>query len=518
MALFFDADGEEVDHGSDTSLDDLTTKTFLFWCNPSSSIGTSDMLLLKQSTDNTVVSTQWGDSSKLACYQKRGGADSDARETATGLLTQDTWQYIACTYDSIANPRWHIYRGTLSTLATEASYSFTSPLRSGSIDDAAGNLYIGSDAASAQTWRGSIATVMILDTVLSLAEIQRQQFSQQADANCVLYCHYGFNGTGTQVDYSGTGNSGTVTGATQTAHVPLAPPFGISIPWVPAPAAGDLSVNVSDDVEISESVTVTLPDPLAVSPSDDVETSDTVKLQLDSFVAASDDVTVADSVSVEVSAPQASASDDATITDAISVVVSAPQIDVSDDATIADTASVSIVSAADLAVNVSDDATIADAATADIQLNVVVSDDLTISDTVTLAMSDPQIAIADNVTIADTVTADVVIEVTASDNATIADSTTVTVSDPQIVSSDNVTIADSTGVSIIDAGAIAVNVSDDATVTDAITISVSAPAIGVSDSIDVSDSATVEVIAAALGVDISYDNLDAWVRGVRVTA
>ena len=62
--------------------------------------------------------------------------------------------------------------------------------------------------------------------MLSLAEITQHWMRSQNHANSKVLMHVGYNGTGTQADWSGHGNSGTVTGATVSAHVPLGPQFG----------------------------------------------------------------------------------------------------------------------------------------------------------------------------------------------------------------------------------------------------------------------------------------------------
>jgi hypothetical protein len=49
-------------------------------------------------------------------------------------------------------------------------------------------------------------------------------------AGCVGFWHLGANGVGTQPDWSGNANAGTVTGATVSDHVPLGPWFGYDLP------------------------------------------------------------------------------------------------------------------------------------------------------------------------------------------------------------------------------------------------------------------------------------------------
>ena len=57
---------------------------------------------------------------------------------------------------------------------------------------------------------------------LSLGELKTQQFAPHPVSETVLFVPLGFNGTGTQADWSGNGNNCKVTGATQSADVPIA--------------------------------------------------------------------------------------------------------------------------------------------------------------------------------------------------------------------------------------------------------------------------------------------------------
>ena len=74
---------------------------------------------------------------------------------------------------------------------------------------------------------GSIALFGLLNRVASQQEIVSLQFNPRVVSGTKVFMPLGWNGTGTQPDLSGNGNSGTVTGATVAAHVPLRPLFGV---------------------------------------------------------------------------------------------------------------------------------------------------------------------------------------------------------------------------------------------------------------------------------------------------
>lgn len=228
MALHFDATTELVNHGSTPSLDQtaISACSYLIWLKPNGSIGTKDRFFEKAPGNYIRVETQWGDSSIVAAYYQRSDG-SDGRESVTGTLTQDEWQCFMLAYDPTANPRWHIYRGTLATELAEVSYSWTEPLKTGTHDDSAGSLYVG-NAAGGDNFQGDIALFAYWKgVVLTLGEGIAQQYSLEPNVHTDpselrLFVNLGFNGVNAQPDWSGNGNVGTVTGATVSNHVPLA--------------------------------------------------------------------------------------------------------------------------------------------------------------------------------------------------------------------------------------------------------------------------------------------------------
>lgn len=143
--------------------------------------------------------------------------------TSGTILALNTWTYIALTFDDALATEADMYSGSLSVIATETAYS-TSTSGSGTpTDDASINLYVGNlPRSTTLPFLGVIARGGVLNRRLTLAEIQQLQFASLAEANIsgtVLL--YDLQGTGTQPDYSGNGNAGTVTSATAADHAPL---------------------------------------------------------------------------------------------------------------------------------------------------------------------------------------------------------------------------------------------------------------------------------------------------------
>ncbi len=233
MALDFTGDAtDRVEIAAADSIDDLTAFSHWQWIN------------LDASADNRRAWSKNGDagsqlvlnaSEAIGVEIQRATTDA-VIVTPTGQFSTGEWTCICFTYDETDGPR--VFTGNLTTALTEVSYT-TRTVGAGSTNaDNAGPLNIGNRASGdAKSPDGRIAIHRLFNTRKTLAQLQAQQFRPYPTSDLVLYQILGFNGVGTQPDYSGNGNSGTVTGATQADHVPLGPPFGFDAPVVFAAAA-----------------------------------------------------------------------------------------------------------------------------------------------------------------------------------------------------------------------------------------------------------------------------------------
>lgn len=221
--------------GSASGLDDLDPYTMLLWIYPTdltalaANIG---VLLFKDLPTQFFVR----DTGALVAWRNRATTRSDA-ETAGGYITTNVWQMIACVFNSAgaAGQIMRLYRGTLTALAAEASYASQVDGAGVLNSDAAAELELG-NASAYGNFNAAIrfATVGVVARALSLAEIRDWQFNPRPGAGARLFSHLGYNGTGTQPDWSGNGNAGTLTGGSVAAHVPLALPFGDVLSKAPA--------------------------------------------------------------------------------------------------------------------------------------------------------------------------------------------------------------------------------------------------------------------------------------------
>lgn len=169
----------------------------------------------------------------------------------TGLVTANEWNFAAVKYDSSDSQDVRLYHGDLSTLVTEVTYASNVD---GTIQsDNASAFIIGRDVAGSLPFTGDIASILVFpNTALTLGQIRTLQYRPHSIAGIELFVHYGFNGSGSQIDRSGQGNNGTVTGATVAPHVPIDVRQVRRIIVVPAVAAVFTAAVISAGVGVDD--------------------------------------------------------------------------------------------------------------------------------------------------------------------------------------------------------------------------------------------------------------------------
>ena len=243
------SNNDEVDFGSAAALDDAVPFTKYWWCRASALL-INDRLFNKSTSADFSVAID-GSNNDLRIRSSGG----DVVRTDDAPLSTNTWMFIAATYDSGAAQFGHIYVGTLTTLATESTYNRNN---NNSWSGDSGNDYtVGNRSSGGLRWQGDIAIYGDIDRALSLGEIQSLQFRPRVVSGQRIFCHFGFNGTGTQPDWSGNGHDGTVTSATVADHVPLGPPFGFDAGWVGQAGGAAPSVEITTSLEGAIQATVT---------------------------------------------------------------------------------------------------------------------------------------------------------------------------------------------------------------------------------------------------------------------
>lgn len=223
MSLTFtNATTDRVSIAAATTLNTLQQVTTLTWMYPTG-FGNNQHFITKRTDVNAGWGVRIDDASGNVFVNKpTAGAGSNALSTG-GPLTVNAWNYVATTgSNDISTDNCHIYVGNLTTLAAEVSYaSKVDRAAATAFDDSAWPLYLGNRNNASASFAGRLGIQAIFNRVLTLSEIQRWQFAPRMMPGCVGFWLLGDNGTGTQPDYSGNGNAGTVTGATQSDNPPL---------------------------------------------------------------------------------------------------------------------------------------------------------------------------------------------------------------------------------------------------------------------------------------------------------
>ncbi len=238
MALTFVSGGSNrVDFGSAAALDDLTAYTAILCVYPTDT--TSGRRFFNKGADNngTAVWWDWSTAGDIACVCNR--ATTDATAIATSPLTQNAWQELAVTYSNALG--FNVYTRPLTGLFTETSYTGTPVAGSGArLDDSAQSLIWGNRDEIDAAFGGAISCAKFFSAKLTLAELNQHAYGDPHLASNLVYAELGWNGTGTQIDYSGNGNDGAVTGATVSDHAPTINPFRNKqmLPYVVAAASG----------------------------------------------------------------------------------------------------------------------------------------------------------------------------------------------------------------------------------------------------------------------------------------
>lgn len=208
---------DRVDCGSGTNLDDIDPFTALMWCYPTT-LTTGRALYDKGVSGQRRLLELADTSGNLDTIVSRGTANSTWITTSAPLVVT-TWCCVAWIFSSAASPCNVFYQGTLAlplAASTGTNVDGSGALKS----DAAGNLVWGNKAFSTfnVAFRGSLAFGAVFGAVLTLAQCQSWQRRPRVTVGgnvAAGFWRFGNEGATTQQDYSGNGNAGTTTGATQ---------------------------------------------------------------------------------------------------------------------------------------------------------------------------------------------------------------------------------------------------------------------------------------------------------------
>ena len=241
MALLFDAATERVECGSPAELDDVTVGSMLAW------VWFNDLSLGRWRFKK--AAGEWNNHQEMYCtdadyYFLTQYTTQNLYINAGAVLTTGKWWFLGASWDENgADADQKLWIGDLSTFASEPGSYANQDAPTGTIgSNASGTFKIGNRYGDDRSFEGYIAWLAFWNgTPLDIDEVRLQQFDlsspRVALADCVIFMHLGLTGTGTQADWSGGANNGTITGATLTPHVPLPlHPFDQALPYTVTPA------------------------------------------------------------------------------------------------------------------------------------------------------------------------------------------------------------------------------------------------------------------------------------------
>lgn len=151
------------------------------------------------------------------------GADLITRISNSLPLKLNRWQWIAVCCDTAINDCRLYSTTSLDAPFVEVTYGFSGDgSTTGVFDDSGIAPIVGNYRDFGTAFQGSIAIHAILNGSLSLAQLEtvrRQWFPVNSNLRTLYYL--GDRSIGTQIDWSGLGNHGTVTGAVPAPGLPL---------------------------------------------------------------------------------------------------------------------------------------------------------------------------------------------------------------------------------------------------------------------------------------------------------
>lgn len=245
MALDFTGASDKVNFGSAASLDDIAANdgTLLLWVFPDASPPAADGTFVRKSTTGFTFNPNTTGEIQISITRATQGLLALVPLANLSTYGASKWCCIAVTWNTAgADGDQQIWHGDLATPIAEAAGYSTQRVGSGAVTDTSGlDFLVGNASTNNRLLDAKVAFVAAWNRRLSMAELVIQQFHPYVTSDCVLFSHLGYNGTGTQPDFSGNGNTGAVTGTTVSGHVPL--PFRrygqLYVPYTVAAPGGD---------------------------------------------------------------------------------------------------------------------------------------------------------------------------------------------------------------------------------------------------------------------------------------
>ena len=246
MALLFNADTENVSIAAGATIDNIANITLVSVFRPTALDGTLHHFIHK---GNELYIREGLTSAGRVQFFRVYATQSMSAVTTASALTVNEW-HIAFGVDNGATNVPNLYIAQLGAALVQPSLSTQNDGQGALSDDSGTNLFWGHNSNTTnRSFVGDIAVSMFIAESLTLAQCKMVygHITHGMAFDTRVYNILGYSGGAgvTQPDYSGNGNTGTVTGATVSDHAPLGPPFGFDVgfPFVTA-AVGGLSIPV----------------------------------------------------------------------------------------------------------------------------------------------------------------------------------------------------------------------------------------------------------------------------------
>jgi hypothetical protein len=211
---------DRVDCGSDASITDLDPYTWLCWVYPTT-LTAFRQILNKASIKLLQLFNTLGD---IRFQVARASATTyNTNDKPLAVLNQ--WYFVAGVFDSAATQTGHVYTGTVQKPAVESAYG-TATAGSGAVTtDAGGSFEIANRGTGDTPIQGSVGTTAVIASALSLQDIRFWQrwtldpsWRPDRRFRTRLFMRPGKHSGGMQIDYSGYGNHGALTGGVPTTN------------------------------------------------------------------------------------------------------------------------------------------------------------------------------------------------------------------------------------------------------------------------------------------------------------
>ena len=217
---------DDINHGRNANVDDLTAWTVLALVNIRSGLGSGTQTIWAKQRNGAGGATGYRicnarTTGQIQCNVGFTTTEAHHRSanSAGNILTADTWHIVGFTFDGTDTA---CFLGDRDNPIAETAYDGNETSGSGSQrSDASWDILVGNVTAFSIAWQGDIAWVGHWNRVLTIGQMISQQYHPRRTSGCVQFTHYGYNGLVSALDLSGEGLHGTITGCAVTDHPPI---------------------------------------------------------------------------------------------------------------------------------------------------------------------------------------------------------------------------------------------------------------------------------------------------------